>query len=163
LGLTFAYTLKRRLVETFGEYAMDDDGTRHWMFPSPERIAALQVPDLAGLQMTVKKAEYLIGTAARIAEGSLSKTILLSAGGLASAERILTAVHGIGPWTAHYVAMRCLRFTSALPIQDVGLHLAIQKLLGSDRKPTLAEIRQYASNWAGWESYATFYLWRTLY
>ncbi|MBW5446243.1 DNA-3-methyladenine glycosylase [Cohnella sp. CFH 77786] len=163
INLTFAYTLKRRLVESFGQHAADADGARHWIFPTAERIAGLRTEDLTPLQMTVKKAEYLIETAALIANGSLTKDRLLEAGNVAEAERILTAVRGIGPWTAHYVAMRCLRYPSAFPIADVGLHLAIQRLLGTDRKPTIAEIKRLSSSWSGWESYATFYLWKVLY
>jgi DNA-3-methyladenine glycosylase II len=163
INLTFAYTLKRRLVEAFGDYALDHEGGRHWIFPTPEKVASLRYEELTALQMTRKKAEYLVDTAALIANGSLSKDGLLQTGGLAEVERQLLGIRGIGPWTAHYAAMRCLRFPDAFPIQDVGLHLAIQRQLGMDRKPSLAEIRSLAAGWAGWESYAVFYLWRTLY
>jgi DNA-3-methyladenine glycosylase II len=162
INLTFAYTLKRRVVERFGSFAAHD-GSRYWIFPTPETIAALRTEDLAVLQTTTKKAEYLIGVARLMADGHLTKEGLLTSGGLEAAENRLTGIRGIGPWTAHYVAMRCLRFRSAFPIQDVGLQLAIKALLGIDRKPTLAEVRSYAASWTGWESYATFYLWRTLY
>ena len=39
-------------------------------------------------------------------------------------------------WTANYVLMRCLRFPSAFPIDDVGLHNAIKFITGSENKPT---------------------------
>ncbi|WP_241158450.1 DNA-3-methyladenine glycosylase family protein [Cohnella candidum] len=163
INLPFAYTLKRRLVESFGGSAVDGEGVRHWIFPAAETIAALNPADLIPLKMTAKKAEYLIHTAQLVASGTLTKEKLSAAGSASDAERLLTSVRGIGPWTAHYVAMRCLRFPEAFPIQDVGLHLAIKKLQGADRKPTLPEIREMASRWTGWEAYATFYLWRTLY
>lgn len=163
INLPFAYTLKRRLVETFGSSVTDSEGSRHWLFPTAERIAGLRAADLTALKMTAGKAEYLLRVASLIRDGALTKTQLLAAGDAPSAERMLTAIRGIGPWTAHYVAMRCLRYRDAFPIQDVGLHLAIRHRLGLDRKPTLPEIRQYASAWRGWEAYAVFYLWRTLY
>ncbi|TJY43914.1 DNA-3-methyladenine glycosylase 2 family protein [Cohnella pontilimi] len=162
INLTFAYTLKRRLVETFGSSA-EHGGTVYWTFPTAQTVASLNPEQLTALQMTRKKAEYLIGVARLIAEGRLTRDELLASGDVHSAERRLTAIHGIGPWTAHYVAMRCLRFRSAFPIQDVGLHLAMKAALKMDRKPTLSEIRAYADAWAGWESYAVFFLWRTLY
>lgn len=37
------------------------------------------------------------------------------------AEKFLLKIRGIGPWTANYVLMRCLRFQTAFPIDDVGL------------------------------------------
>lgn len=162
INLAFAYTLKRRFVEAFGERE-ERDGKTYSLFPSPETIAGLSTSDLTALQMTGRKSEYLIGTAALMAEGRVSKELLLAAGGHREAERMLVGVRGIGPWTANYVLMRCLRFKEALPIEDVGLHNAIKALLAMDRKPTLAEIRELAKPWAGWESYATFYLWRELY
>ncbi|MNJ35231.1 DNA-3-methyladenine glycosylase [compost metagenome] len=113
--------------------------------------------------MTVKKCEYLIGAAQLIADGTLTKEILLEAGSAGRAEEILVSIRGIGPWTANYVLMRCLRIPSAFPIDDVGLHNAIKKLTGSERKPTKREIRKLSAAWTDWEAYATFYLWRFLY
>ncbi|PEX90977.1 DNA-3-methyladenine glycosylase family protein [Bacillus cereus] len=162
INLTYAYTLKRRLVETFGNYVAWND-RKHWIFPSPEIIATLHVEDLKKLKMTTRKCEYLIGIAKRITEGKLSKEDLLQTQDVKLAEKQLTTIHGIGPWTANYVLMRCLRFPSAFPIDDVGLHNAIKFITGSESKPTKHEIKDFAANWGNWESYATFYLWRVLY
>ncbi|PEJ46976.1 DNA-3-methyladenine glycosylase [Bacillus wiedmannii] len=162
INLTYAYTLKRRLVETFGSYVEWDD-KKHWIFPSPETIAHLHVEDLKNLKMTTRKCEYVIGVAKLITEGKLSKEFLLQIQNIKIAEKQLTAIHGIGPWTANYVLMRCLRFPSAFPIDDVGLHNAIKCITGSESKPTKHEIKDFAANWTNWESYATFYLWRVLY
>jgi DNA-3-methyladenine glycosylase II len=162
INLAFAYTLKRRFVEAFGE-SMEWNGRRYWSFPTADRIAKLTVNDLSGLKMTAKKSEYIIGVAQLIVEGKLTKELLLGSDDFKAAEKKLVAIRGIGPWTANYVLMRCLRFPSAFPIDDVGLHNAITHLTGSENKPTLEEIRKHALAWANWESYATFYLWRLLY
>jgi DNA-3-methyladenine glycosylase II len=162
INLTYAYTLKRRLVESFGK-SIDHDGEPYWLFPTAKEIAALKIEDLDGLRMTVKKSEYLIGIAKLIDSGELTTERLLEAGSLQAAEKILVSIRGIGPWTANYVLMRCLRYTSAFPIDDVGLHNAIKLQLQLDRKPTKDEIRKLANHWTNWEAYATFYLWRFLY
>ncbi|WP_410510907.1 DNA-3-methyladenine glycosylase [Paenibacillus sp. BR2-3] len=162
INLAFAYTLKRRLVENFGRHVVCE-GEDYWIFPTAEDIARLSVQDLEPVRMTVKKCEYLIGVARLIAEGKLSKELLLQAGDFKKAERMLVAIRGIGPWTANYVLMRCLRIPSAFPIDDVGLHNSIKFLLGMDNKPTKEEILQLSATWTNWESYATFYLWRFLY
>ncbi|KFN02162.1 DNA-3-methyladenine glycosylase [Bacillus clarus] len=162
INLAFAYTLKRRLVEQFGE-CIEWNGRKHWLFPSPEVIANIDVEDLAKLKMTTKKCEYLIGIAQLIAEEKLSKESLLQIKDFKQAEKLLTNIRGVGPWTANYVLMRCLRFPSAFPIDDVGLHNAIKFLTGAENKPTKNEIKEFASRWTNWESYATFYLWRVLY
>ncbi|WHY12973.1 DNA-3-methyladenine glycosylase [Peribacillus frigoritolerans] len=162
INLTYAYTLKRRLVEGFGEY-IEFEGMQYWLFPTPDAIAKLTVEDFADLRMTVKKCEYLIGVAQLIAEGELTKEKLLNAKDVKEAEKMLTNIRGIGPWTANYVLMRCLRFPAAFPIDDVGLHNSMKLLMQTEAKPTKAEILKLSEAWADWESYATFYLWRLLY
>lgn len=162
INLTYAYTLKRRLVESVGTY-VEWDSVKYWIFPSAEDIARLSVDDLAGLKMTIKKSEYLIEVAKLITNKELTKEMLLETGDFKTAEKMLVRIRGIGPWTANYVLMRCLRFPSAFPIDDVGLHNAIKLTLGLDKKPTKEEILNLASTWTNWEAYATFYLWRMLY
>ncbi len=51
-------------------------------------------------------------------------------------EKQLTAIHGIGPWTANYVLNALLCFPSAFPIDDVGLHNAIKYIITGSSKPT---------------------------
>lgn len=162
INLPFAYTLKRRLVEKFGT-SLTYEGEQYWVFPTPSDIAKLTVEDLVGLKMTVKKCEYLIDVAIQINTGQLTKEMLLETKDVKKAEKILTNIRGIGPWTANYVLMRCLRFPSAFPIDDVGLHNAIKHVMGSEQKPTKDELLRLSVPWKGWEAYATFYLWRFLY
>lgn len=162
INLTFAYTLKRRFVEAYG-WSIEREGRTFWQFPDPETIAALKPEDMAPMKMSVKKSEYLIGVAQLMADGSLSKQQLLALSDFETIEKRLTGIRGIGPWTANYALMRCLRLPNAFPIADVGLHNSIKALTGSSVKPTIKEIRQMAEGWKGWESYATFYLWRMLY
>ncbi|MCY9692897.1 DNA-3-methyladenine glycosylase 2 [Paenibacillus alginolyticus] len=162
INLTFAYTLKRRLVEAFGT-RLDWEGRTYWAFPTPEQIAELTPDALTALQFTGKKAEYLIGVAKLMAEGLLVKEELLKRNDFTEMEKELLSIRGIGPWTANYVLMRCLRNPAAFPIADVGLHNALKHVLGLEQKPTIPHIRQLAEGWSGWEAYATFYLWRVLY
>lgn len=162
INLTFAYTLKRRFVETFGEQ-MVHDGKTYMLFPSAEKIARLTPEDMASVKMTVRKSEYIIHVAQLIQDKQLTKEALLELDSLEAIERELTKIRGIGPWTANYVSMRCLRHPSSFPIADVGLMNAIKFALNMDRKPTREEILALSQHWSGFESYATFYLWRLLY
>ena len=162
INLAFAYTLKRQFVEKFGD-SIEWNGKNYWIFPSFEQIAKLTPEDLADIKMTFKKSEYIIGIAQLMVSGELSKEKLLRMGSLNEAEKSLVKIRGIGPWTANYVLMRCLRYTSAFPIDDVGLHNAIKHLTGSDKKPVREELFNLSLRWEKWQAYATFYLWRVLY
>ncbi|SDM44322.1 DNA-3-methyladenine glycosylase II [Bacillus sp. OK048] len=162
INLAFAYTLKRQFVENFGE-SIDWNGKKYWVFPTFEQISKLTPQDLADIKMTLKKSEYIIGIAQLMASGELSKEKLLRMDSLKEAEKSLVKIRGIGPWTANYVLMRCLRYTSAYPIDDVGLHNAIKHLTRSEKKPAKEELLNLSQRWENWQAYATFYLWRVLY
>lgn len=161
INLAFAYSLKRQFVESFGD-SIEWDGKKYWVFPPYERIAQLEPTDLAAIKMTVKKSEYIIGIARLMANGELSKEQLKKMD-FKEAEKSLIKIRGIGPWTANYVLMRCLRFQTAFPIDDVGLINSIKTLRNMNQKPTKEEILALSIPWKNWESYATFYLWRVLY
>jgi DNA-3-methyladenine glycosylase II len=162
INLTFAYTLKQRFVKQFGEF-ITFEGERFWLFPSFGNVASLNVDDLRRLQFTTRKAEYIIGIAKEMENGKLTKELLLQRQDYHQVQKTLMMVRGIGAWTADYVMMKCLHQASAFPIADVGLHNALKNVLGLKEKPTIEEIEEYAENWGGWQAYATFYLWRSLY
>lgn len=162
INLTFAYKLKQRFVEHFGE-CLTFEGNTFWLYPTYERIAALGVEELITLQFTVRKAEYVIGVAEAMRNGELTKEMLLQEPTYEQAKKSLLGIRGVGPWTADYALMKCLHQSSAFPIADVGLHNALKVPLGLNRKPTIEEIKEVATNWQGWQAYATFYLWRSLY
>lgn len=161
INLAFAYSLKRQFVESFGG-SIEWNGKKYWVFPPYERIAQLEPTDLAAIKMTVKKSEYIIGIARLMANGDLSKEQLKKMD-FKEAEKSLIKIRGIGPWTANYVLMRCLRFQTAFPIDDVGLINSIKTLRNMNQKPMKEEILALSIPWKNWESYATFYLWRVLY
>ncbi|AWM19502.1 DNA-3-methyladenine glycosidase II [Bacillus subtilis] len=161
INLAFAYSLKKQFVEAFGD-SIEWNGKKYWVFPPYERIARLTPTDLADIKMTVKKSEYIIGIARLMASGQLSREKLMKMN-FKDAEKNLIKIRGIGPWTANYVLMRCLRFPTAFPIDDVCLIRSIKILRNMNRKPTKDEILEISFSWKKWESYATFYLWRVLY
>ncbi|MCL6457004.1 MAG: DNA-3-methyladenine glycosylase [Gorillibacterium sp.] len=161
VNLTFAYKLKQRLTEVYGD-ALEWEGNTYRSFPAPERFQEVTLEQLCSLQLTKNKAQTILEVARLIASGQLSRDQLLALKPEA-AEHKLTAIRGIGPWTAHYVRMRCLRDQTAFLIGDVGLHNAIKHVAALERKPTVGELQTLFANWRGWEAYATFYLWRVLY
>lgn len=162
INLTFAYTLKKRFVEKYGE-CLTFEGTTYWLFPAFEKIASIDAGELRELQFTARKAEYIIGVAQEMANGHLQKEVLLQCESDQDVKKSLMAIRGIGAWSADYVMMKCLHNPRALPIADVGLHNALKRQLGLEQKPSVDEINQMADNWQGWQAYATFYLWRSLY
>src|SRR5699024_4506357 len=125
-------------------------------------IASLNVSDLRNLQFSQRKAEYVISIAKLLSEGYMSKEMFQQKSYI-DLKRQLMRLRGVGHWTADYVMMRCFGRSEAFPIADVGLHRAMERQLMRGRRPTIEEVRKRAKSWSGWEAYATFYLWRSLY
>jgi DNA-3-methyladenine glycosylase II len=162
INLTFAYSLKRRFVEKYGEsYKWKDEV--FWLFPTTAVIAKLELSDLTSLQFTTRKAEYVVGIAKLMEEGLLSKERINNIKTYEEKLKKLLEIRGVGNWTADYVLMKCFKEKTAFPIADVGIHNALKIQLSLDKKPTIDEIRILAEPWKGWEAYVTFYLWRSLY
>ena len=138
-----AVTLGARLVQAFGErVAVATDGLTH-LFPTPERLASAAVERIG---MPRARAECIRSL-------SRSATILREPPG--SLEALLDRVRalpGVGPWTAHYLAMRAFGEADAFPSGD----LVLRKASG---EPSVAALERRAAAWRPWRAYAAMHLW----
>ena len=161
INLGFAYKVKKRFVEAYGE-SIRYKGKKYYVFPEPKTISDLSVDELHAMQFSKRKAEYTIGIAKLMANGSLSKESLLKEASHSAIEEKLLAIRGIGKWTTQCVLMKCFAVPSALPIGDAGLNNAIKIQMNLKTSPTEKEIMRIAKKWNGHNSYSVFYLWRSL-
>jgi DNA-3-methyladenine glycosylase II len=74
----------------------------------------------------------------------------------------LTAVRGIGPWTADIFLLAQLGRPDILPAGDLGVRQAIQRIHGLDHLPTEQEVRAIGEAWSPYRSLATAYLYGSL-
>jgi DNA-3-methyladenine glycosylase II len=74
----------------------------------------------------------------------------------------LTAVRGIGPWTADIFLLAQLGRPDILPAGDLGVRQAVQRIRGLDRLPTEGEVRTIGESWRPHRSLATAYLYGSL-
>lgn len=161
INLTFAYKIKRRLVEAYGQRIVYE-GQSFYTFPAPEVLADADPVLLKNMQLSGKKLEYLTGIAQAFKEGRMSKEILLSLKDVTAQQQALTAIRGIGIWTANYTLMKTLRVPSAIPYGDAGLLNALMAHHIIRDKKDLVSIERFFQHFKGWESYLVFYLWRSL-
>jgi DNA-3-methyladenine glycosylase II len=156
LSLKVAYRLTERFVKTFGTQI---DGV--WFYPRPEDIAALSYDELKQLQLSGRKAEYIIDTSRLIAEGKL----LLEELAHKSEEKVmeeLLSIRGIGPWTVQNFLLFGLGKPNLFPKADIGLQRAIQRLFGLSEKPSIKQMEELSTRWEPYLSYASLYLWRSI-
>lgn len=139
VNLRWAATCRRRLAETFGRAHSVGGHSVHSL--DPARIAGLQVADLRALQLTNRKAEYIINVACAIASGDLTIAILDA---LTDDEIIarLTAIRGIGVWSAEWILARTLGRPRVVA-GDLGVRKAVA--LAYPVNPSPPEVRSAAA------------------
>ena len=71
----------------------------------------------------------------------------------------LTAVHGIGPWTADIYLLACLGHADAWPAGDLALQEAARLLFKLKARPTTKEMQPLAERWRPWRGAAACMLW----
>lgn len=161
INLKFAYALKRRLVAHCGQALQTGGRTLH-LFPRPEEVLKLGPETFRNMQYSRSKALYVTEVSRHFAEGSLGKAHLSESMTYDEKIGLLTAVKGIGNWTANYALMKSLKDMQAIPHGDAGLlNALLQHGLIRDKKDTQSYERLFR-RFKGWEAYLVFYLWRSL-
>lgn len=158
INLTFAATLRREMIALAGTLHPGSGLLAH---PEPAAVAALDPADLAARRFSRSKARYLVETSAAIAAGMPSLEDLTAAGPDA-AEAALTALRGIGPWTARYILLRGFGFPDVAPVGDSGLATGLERLYGLGTRPDIAEQEAAMRAFAPHRSLATAHLWASL-
>ncbi len=120
-------------------------------FPTPREVADA---DLAALGMPQARRDAL----SALARAALEDPELFEArASLDAAVERLTAIEGIGPWTAHYIALRALREPDAFPASDLGLLRGVTP--PGQTRWTAKQLQQRAEAWRPWRAYAAQHLW----
>lgn len=148
-----ASTLAARLVRALGPAVDCGDPGLDRVFPSADRVAQATLADVG---LTSSRAATIRRFAAAVATGALR---LESASSLDEAVAAMTSIEGIGPWTAHYIAMRALGEPDAFPASDLGIRKALAE---SGEMPNERGVLRRAEAWRPWRAYAAMWLWGSL-
>jgi DNA-3-methyladenine glycosylase II len=128
---------------------------------TPESILKLRAAKLRKIGLSRQKSAYIADLARHTHAGSIVFDTIHQLSDDQVIEH-LTAVKGIGVWTAHMFLMFALRRTDVLPTGDLGVRMAIRKAYSLPELPTKAEIEDLATAWRPYCSVAAWYLWRSL-
>ncbi len=147
ISVAGASTITGRLAQRHGSRASELEplGVTH-IFPPPVVLASA---DLSGLGLTGARATAIRAFAAAVSDGEVSLDRSVPLDRLVES---ITAIPGLGPWSAHYIALR-LGAHDAFPAEDVGLRRAV-RALGADQTPA-----QLAEQWSPWRATAAVHLW----
>jgi len=154
VSVAAARTLTARLALRFGARLPDALQAHGFsqLFPTPNDLAEA---DVQAIGLTRARAETLRGVARALLDGRVDFS---SARSLDEFVARWVALPGIGPWTAHYIALRAIGHPDAFPAED----LVLQKTLPSDgSRLSAAQLRAHAEAWRPWRGYAVLHLWRS--
>lgn len=151
-----ARTLARRFVDRFGAPIVTPWPEVTRTFPSHETVAALKVEQIAELGIIRSRAGAIVALAQAWPHASQHLHEPRDPEALIA---MLKTLPGIGPWTAHYIAMRALGWPDAFPPNDVAVLNAMKPLFGTS---TQREAQAIAERWRPWRSYAVLRLWNSL-
>jgi DNA-3-methyladenine glycosylase II len=156
ISTAVAMTLKRRLVEKFGETLMTANET-FYAFPRAAALASANVDALRALGLSGSKAISIIELARRIHEGELNEDELERIDNESLMAR-LTQLRGVGRWTAEWALMLHFGRTNVFPAGDLALRGFVLKYYNDGRLMTEREIRALSeARWGKWASYAAVY------
>lgn len=129
--------------------------------PTPERVAGLNDAPLRTAGLSRQKAAYLKDLSRHFMDGTIRPRQLNYLGNEEIIER-LTRVHGIGRWTAEMFLIFSLNRLDVLPVDDLGLRVAVQKVYGMKARPDAKRLRAIGEKWNPFETVGTWYAWRSL-
>ena len=150
-----ASTLAARIVAAYGTPIQTEiEGLTH-VFPSPEDILALgkDITNHFGvLGVTSVRSNSIYELALALARNELELNLCAQP---EEEMKKLTKIHGIGNWTAQYIAMRTIKWPDAFLETDVGVKKALPPY-------TSRELLKMSEAWRPWRSYAVINLWNSL-
>lgn len=136
--------------------ALGSDGIR----PTPAEILTFPDETLRACGLSRAKVVYVRDLATKWLDGTLQPDGFEAFSDEEVIEH-LVRVKGIGRWTAEMVLMFTLHRLDILPVDDLGLRIAVQEAYGLPERPGRQELERLGDAWRPWRSIASFYLWRS--
>jgi DNA-3-methyladenine glycosylase II len=126
--------------------------------PSPAELLGTDPTALKSVGLSRMKVEYLRSLAEHVISGELQIDHLDKLSDDQVREQI-TAIRGLGRWTADMFLLVNLQRPDILPIGDLGIRSAVQRLYRLDHLPSPREVEAIGEKWRPHRSLASFYLW----
>jgi DNA-3-methyladenine glycosylase II len=157
VNLTFAFALRASLVRRFGT-ALAFDGDTVYAFPEAAVLACVPVRTFRAMKFSTRKGEYVQGVARAVADGTVDLATLAAASSEAVIET-LTALHGLGRWTAEWFIARCLGRGEVCPAGDLAVRKVFERYYPRRRAYTEDAMRRRARDaWGPYQNLAIHYL-----
>jgi DNA-3-methyladenine glycosylase II len=156
IAASVAAIIRRLLVEHLGA-TVEVDGTTYHIFPTPEAVLAAGMDGLRSLKLSSRKAEYILGIAAKSAGRELDTREIQDLHDSEVSKRLL-AIRGVGPWTASWVLLRALGREDAFPSGDLALQRIMSRLYFGGRALSQEKLEEFSHRWSPYRSFVVVYV-----
>ena len=129
--------------------------------PTPAELLATDPEQIRGVGLSRPKVAYLRALAVRVEDGELELDRLSELPDDEVADQ-LTAVKGLGRWTADMFLIFHLGRSDVLPVGDLGVRRAVERAYALPGLPDPGTLTRLAEPWRPHRSLASLYLWRSL-
>jgi DNA-3-methyladenine glycosylase II len=129
--------------------------------PTPPELLAADPEDVRSVGLSRPKVAYLRSLAEHVESGELELARLSELPDEEVTEQ-LTAVKGLGQWTADMFLIFHLGRPDVLPVGDLGVRRAVERAYGLPDLPDAAQLTEIGEPWRPHRSLASLYLWRSL-
>jgi DNA-3-methyladenine glycosylase II len=150
LSVAAARTIYGRFTDLFGGHT-----------PTPEELLNVDPDALRGVGLSRAKANYVRSLAEHVVSGELELDRLDELPDEEVARELL-AVKGLGQWSVDMFLMFHLGRPDVLPVGDLGIRRAVERLYGLETLPSAAELEALGERWRPYRSLASLYLWESL-
>jgi DNA-3-methyladenine glycosylase II len=157
VNLSFAFALRTSVVRRFGP-RVAFGGETLYAFPEAAVLARVPVRTYRALKFSTRKGEYVRGVARAVAAGTVDLATLAAAPSEDVIER-LTALHGLGRWSAEWFIARCLGRGEVCPAGDLAVRKVFDRYYPRRRPYTEDAMRRRAREaWGPYQNVAIHYL-----
>ncbi len=156
VSLDVGILVLNRLADNFG-LKIADSGKTLYAFPRPEDLLDVPEEAIKKLGYSYQKARFIKGLAYGVASGDIDLEHLETAGN-EQAISYLSAIHGIGRWSAEYSLLRGLGRLDILPGDDVGAQKNLQQLLALEERPNYDQIKELTKRWQPYAGLIYFHM-----
>lgn len=130
--------------------------------PDPDEVLAMPEEALRAVGLSRAKAAAAHDLAVKVLDGTVPTLGALRTMEDEAIVECLTAVRGVGPWTAEMLLIFHLGRSDVLPATDYGVRNGFRRAFGLDELPTPAALRGEGERWRPYRSVASWYLWRAV-
>jgi len=126
----------------------------------PARLIQLGEASLRTVGLSSAKARYVLNLAEAVASGQVPLDDFDDSWDDQAITQALTAVKGIGVWTAEMFLIFALNRRDVLPASDLGVRVALRDRHGLDELPRPRDCHALAESWRPYRTIASWYIWK---